>query len=152
MIRIERALDTDIDELLQLLQALFAIESDFQFDAPRQRAGLERLLAEPADRAAVLVARGDGLVAGMASGQLVISTAEGAPSVWIEDVVVAQAFRGHGLGRALLEGVLDWAAALGATRAQLLADRDNADAIAFYRHLGLARTNLVALRLATLDR
>jgi GNAT superfamily N-acetyltransferase len=152
MIQIERALDADIGELLHLLQALFAIESDFRFDAARQRAGLARLLAEPADRAAVLVARADGSVVGMASGQLVISTAEGAPSVWIEDVVVAEAFRGRGIGRALLEGVLDWALEHGATRAQLLADIDNDKAIAFYRRLGLTRTHLVALRLASLAR
>ena len=152
MIRIEPALAPDIPELLKLLASLFAIERDFAFDAARQRRGLERLLAEPRDRSTVLLARENGAVAGMASGQMVISTAEGAPSVWIEDVVVATPFRGRGVGRALLRGVLDWAAGHGATRAQLLADRDNDQALAFYRHLGLERTNLVALRLAKLDR
>lgn len=147
MAHIERALTADIPELVELLRSLFALERDFAFDAGRQRRGLTRLLAEPADRATVLVARAHDTVCGMVSGQLVISTAEGAPSVWIEDLVVAQAFRGQGVGRALLRGVLDWAFASGATRAQLLADIDNAAAIAFYRHVGMDPTNLLALRL-----
>jgi ribosomal protein S18 acetylase RimI-like enzyme len=147
MVRIARALESDIPQLLQLLQALFTIEQDFAADAACQQRGLKRLLAEPGDRAALFVARVGGDVAGMASGQLVISTAEGAPSVWIEDVIVAEHFRSRGIGRALLRSVLDWACAQGATRAQLLADRDNAAAIAFYRRVGLDTTNLIALRL-----
>lgn len=151
MIRIEPALASDIPALVKLLESLFAIELDFTFDAARQQRGFERLLAEPRDRATLLVARSDDTVAGMASGQLVISTAEGAPSVWIEDVVVDEPFRGQGVGRALLRGVIDWAVGHGATRAQLLADRDNEQAIAFYRHLGLEVTNLIALRLVGID-
>ncbi len=152
MIRIEPALASDIPEMLKLLESLFAIERDFAFDVGCQRRGIERLLAEPRDRATLRVARENAALAGMASGQMVISTAEGAPSVWIEDVVIATAFRGRGIGRALLQGVLDWAAGHGATRAQLLADRDNAQAIAFHRRLGLQPTNLIALRLAGFDR
>lgn len=152
MVRVERALASDIPELIELLRTLFSLERDFAFDAGRQRRGLTRLLAEPRDRASVLVARDDGAIAGMVSGQLVISTAEGAPSVWIEDMVVAPAFRGRGIGRALLRGVTDWAVAQGASRAQLLADSDNTSALAFYRHLGLEPTNLVALRLSKLGR
>jgi GNAT superfamily N-acetyltransferase len=83
----------------------------------------------------------------MCSGQLVYSTAEGAASVWIEDVVVAEAWRGRSIGRALLGSVLDWAAARGATRAQLLADLDNQPALDFYRKLGWAETRLGARRL-----
>ena len=152
MIRIEPALASDIPALVKLLESLFAIELDFTFDAVRQRRGIERLLAEPRDRATLVVARSNDVIAGMASGQLVISTAEGAPSVWVEDVVVDQTFRGQGVGRALLRGVIDWAVGHGATRAQLLADRHNAQATAFYRHLGLDVTNLIALRLTEIDR
>lgn len=67
-------------------------------------------------------------------------------------VVVDETFRGQGVGRALLRGVIDWAVGRGATRAQVLADRDNAQAIAFYRHLGLDVTNPIALRLTGIDR
>jgi GNAT superfamily N-acetyltransferase len=83
---------------------------------------------------------------GMATAQLVISTAEGAPSAWVEDVVVREDFRGKGLGRALLDAVLAWARSQGALRAQLLADLDNAPALAFYDRVGWQPTRLGAWR------
>lgn len=133
---IESAGAQDIEELLSLLADLFTIEQDFQPDRARQSAGLRLLLASPST-AAVLVARtASGQVIGMVTAQLVISTAEGAPSVWVEDLVVAQPHRGHGLGRRLLEAVLQWAQTHGATRAQLLADIDNDAALGFYERLG----------------
>lgn len=102
---------------------------------------------------ALLVARSnDGVAVGMASAQLVISTAEGAPSAWIEDVVVQQALRGQGIARLLLEGLLDWAQRHGATRAQLLADNANTSALDFYRHIGWQPTQLSAWRRSLHDR
>jgi len=151
MLQIERALESDIPALLSLLQSLFAVEKDFTFDAQRQRRGLHALIRAPQDRSVLLVARFNGAVAGMVSGQLVISTAEGAPSAWIEDVVVTADLRGKGIGRALLAAVVAWAGAHGATRAQLLADRDNTPALSFYARCGLQPTNLTALRIPDFD-
>ncbi len=149
---IEQACESDIPALLSLLKSLFAIERDFTADPDRQRRGLRRLIDEGRERANVLVARVDGNVVGMASGQLVVSTAQGTPSVWIEDVVVADDVRGTGIGRALLDAMLGWAASKGATRAQLLADKDNAAALCFYQRCGFQATSLVALRTFELDR
>lgn len=137
--------------MVSMLQSLFAIEQDFVGDPDRQRRGLLKLLGEDQGRAALLVARVDESVVGMASGQLVVSTSEGERSVWIEDVFVNERYRGAGIGRALLEGVLAWAVERGASRAQLLADRDNSAAIAFYRRFGLQSSNLIALRLPGLS-
>jgi GNAT superfamily N-acetyltransferase len=152
MLQIERALEADIPALLSLLQSLFAIEKDFVFEAQRQQRGLQALIRAPQERSILLVARVEGSAVGMASGQLAISTAQGAPSVWIEDVVVAQHVRGKGIGRALLDAIVAWARSRGATRAQLLADRNNLSALSFYARCGLHTTNLVALRLSDLDR
>jgi GNAT superfamily N-acetyltransferase len=137
----------DLPALQSLLALLFVIESDFRPDAQRQRKGLALLLEEP-DRAAILVARHrtHGVI-GMASAQLVVSTAEGARSAWIEDVVVAEGFRGRGVASGLLAALLDWARERGATRAQLLADRGNAPALEFYRTLGWQPTQLGAWRI-----
>jgi GNAT superfamily N-acetyltransferase len=146
-IRIERAGNADVPALIELLAALFAIESDFSADRARQRRGIELLLAQPDDRAVLLVARSnEGVAVGMASAQLVISTAEGAPSAWIEDVIVQQALRGQGIARLLLKGLLDWAQRHGATRAQLLADNANTLALEFYAHIGWQPTQLSAWR------
>jgi len=143
---IRRATSSDLDALVRLLGVLFSIEADFAPDVERQRRGLAMLLATP-ERAAVLVAERAGAVAGMVTAQLVVSTAEGGPSALVEDMVVEASERRHGVGRALLAAAEAWAAERGATRLQLLADRENAPALRFYERLGWRWTQLVCLRL-----
>ncbi len=143
---ITAATEADIPDLIGLLGILFAIEQDFTPNMEKQRRGLTGLLASPSGQVAIARdARGRAI--GLATAQLVISTAEGAPSAWIEDVVVESDWRGKGLGRALLAYVLQWARSQGATRAQLLADLDNTPALEFYEHLGWQSTRLGARRL-----
>ncbi|WP_022662426.1 GNAT family N-acetyltransferase [Paucidesulfovibrio longus] len=142
--RVRPARPGDIDAFCGLLAALFDIEADFAFDAARARKAFGLLLAE--ERACVLTALHDGEVAGMCSGQIVISTSEGGPSVVVEDVVVREDARGLGLGRELLRAVERWGLERGATRLQLLADRDNSAGLDFYDHLGWRRTSLICLR------
>lgn len=134
----------DVDHLVHLLGLLFTIEEDFSVDAGKQREGL-RLLVEN-QRACVLVAEHGGQVIGMCTGQMVISTAEGGPSVLVEDVVVEPEYRGQGVGRALMNALTEWAKGQGATRMQLLADRNNPPAFAFYERLGWTSTALICLR------
>jgi GNAT superfamily N-acetyltransferase len=136
----------DMDALVRLLAQLFAIEADFTPDAAKQRSGLALLLADP--RAAVLVAERGGRVVGMVTAQLVVSTAEGAWSALVEDMVVDEAERGSGIGAQLLAGIEGWAAGRGATRLQLLADRENAGALRFYEREGWSPTRLVCWRRA----
>lgn len=145
-VTITSARETDIPELVDLLGVLFAIEQDFTPAPDKQRRGLAALLASPTGH--VAIARdANACAVGMATAQLVISTAEGAPSAWVEDVVVREDWRGQGLGRALLDAVLAWARGQGAVRAQLLADLDNAPALAFYDRLDWRPTRLGARRL-----
>jgi GNAT superfamily N-acetyltransferase len=145
MDRIRPAAPGDLDDLTRLLGLLFALEADFTPDEARQRRGLAAMLAEPARRA-VLVAEHGGAVAGMITGQLLVSTAEGGPAVLAEDLVVAEVARGAGLGRALVEALERWARERGATRVQLLVDEENLAALGFYRRLGWRPTQLRALR------
>ena len=148
--KIEPAQRADIPQLVDLLNDLFGAELDFTADASHQARGLELLIAEAAksDRQALAVARDDkGQAIGMASAQLVISTAEGAASAWIEDMVVHSDYRRHGIGRLLLEHLLAWARARGATRAQLVADRKNVSAELFYNKLGWQGTQLTVRRI-----
>lgn len=136
----------DIPALAALLQTLFAIEQDFVPDPECQERGLALLFGE-GERAHVFVAEDElGRVVGMVSAQLVTSTAEGALSAWVEDMVVAKEYRRQGLGRRLLEAALEWSAGQGATRAQLLVDTDNEPGLAFYRRLGWRATHLLAHR------
>ncbi|BBP00984.1 GNAT family N-acetyltransferase [Sulfuriferula nivalis] len=141
---IQAACHDDIPALIVLLDTLFTIEQDFTPNHAAQQQGLE-LMLQQADMAYIAIAKNDaGSVIGMASAQLVVSTAEGAFSAWIEDVVVDANYRQHGIGSALLANVLDWATSKGATRAQLLADLDNTPALDFYQRTGWKMTRLVA--------
>jgi ribosomal protein S18 acetylase RimI-like enzyme len=141
---IRPATDTDIPAMVSLLRQLFAIEEDFVFDAARQQRGLELLL--DGATALVLVAEENGAVVGMATAQLLISTAEGAPSLIIEDVVVTPARQHRGIGSELLERLAEWGAGRGASRMQLLADRTNDRALDFYRQKDWLQTQLICLR------
>lgn len=134
----------ELDAMSGLLQQLFALEADFSFDADRARHGLELLLAD--ERACVLVARSQGRVLGLCTAQLVVSTAEGGYSAWVEDVVVEPHSRGQGIGRELLQRLAAWAASRGARRLQLLVDSGNQPACDFYHATGWQATRLRALR------
>lgn len=137
----------DIPQMVVLLADLFGIEQDFSANTDKQIAGLRLLLNTPA-LARILVARNaEQQVIGMVSAQLVMSTAEGAWSAWVEDMVVVAAYRQQGIGKQLLASILDWARAQGATRAQLLVDLDNAPAIGYYQHLGWASSRMGMRRL-----
>ncbi|MEJ2592726.1 MAG: GNAT family N-acetyltransferase, partial [Candidatus Thiodiazotropha sp.] len=105
---------------------------------------LERLLDAP--DAHVVVAEEAGRVVGMATLQVVISTAEGGPAGLIEDVVVSESHRSRGIGQALMDDLIAWAGERGLTRLQLLADRDNQPALDFYCKQGWTLTRLIALR------
>jgi GNAT superfamily N-acetyltransferase len=141
---IRPALETDLPEMVELLQQLFAIEADFQGDPAAQERGLRLMLNSPAGR--IWVAEEHGRVIGLCTLQVLISTAEGGPVGLVEDVVVADSHRGRGIGSRLLEQLEAWADRNGLTRLQLLADRNNQPALDFYRRQGWAETRLVALR------
>jgi GNAT superfamily N-acetyltransferase len=139
------ATPADLDPLVRLLGCLFSIEADFRPDPVRQRRGLEQMLEAPEQRC-VLVAERGGKAIGMVTAQLLVSTAEGGPAALVEDMVVEESHRRSGVGRALLEGIGAWAAERGATRLQLLADRENEPALRFYGRMGWRSTQLICLR------
>ena len=140
------AIKLDIDDLVKLLSDLFTIEKDFKPDLTKQKKGLE-LLMENKSRATIQVAKNSsGKIIGMVTAQLVISTAQGAASAWIEDMVVDASYRGNGIGKQLLQNTLNWAKNNGATRAQLLVDIENTEALGYYKHLKWESTQLQARR------
>lgn len=140
MALIRLAVQEDVEQLVGLLCLLFSIEEDFSADTGKQRRGLELMLAN--ERCHVLVAEENGQVVGMCTGQVVISTAEGGPSILVEDMAVSPDHQGQGIGRALLATLSEWAKEQGATRMQLLADRNNQPALGYYRHLEWQETAL----------
>lgn len=143
--QIDFATAADLDAMAGLLGELFALEADFKPDRARQLAALRWILDHPA-HGRLFVARDGGRVVGMANALISISTAEGGPVLILEDVILAASHRGGGHGRRLVEHVLAWARSQGMSRATLLADRDNAAALAFYERLGFAESAMAVRR------
>lgn len=143
---IRPAQQNDLDVLVFLLQALFAIEKDFTPDPDRQRRGLRCFLDGCGKHRCILVAESEGRVIAMATVQILISTAEGGPVGLVEDVVVREDCRGRGIGRRLMAALTTWATGRGLLRLQLLADRTNFSALDFYNKLGWRPTRLMGLR------
>lgn len=141
---ISPAKQQDLEEMLLLLEQLFGIEADFSFNASRQKKGLELLL--DSSNSVVMVAKDQHSIIAMGTAQLVISTAEGGPSLLVEDVVVKPSRQNQGIGSKLLQTLGDWGADRGARRMQLLADQKNSPALAFYHRGGWQQTQLICLR------
>lgn len=141
---IRRATASDIEVMISLLNQLFLIEADFEFHPQKQRAGLELMLKQP--QHLLLVAETGKTIVGMCSVQRLISTAEGGEVGLLEDLVVDEENRGKGVGSALLQAVTEWARENGLTRLQLLADKKNGPALAFYHHKGWEETQLQGWR------
>jgi GNAT superfamily N-acetyltransferase len=143
--QIEFAGAEDIDAMADLLYELFTLESDFKPQRAKQLTALRWILDHPA-HGRLFVARDGDQVVGMANALISISTAEGGPVLILEDVILAASHRGNGHGRHLVEHVLRWAKDEGMSRVTLLADKDNAAALAFYDRLGFEESAMVVRR------
>jgi GNAT superfamily N-acetyltransferase len=133
---------SDIPSLLTLVEILFEAEHELNFDAEKSRRGFEMMLAESEERL-ILVAEDEGQVKGMCTGQLLISTAMGTPSLWVEDVVVLPEMRGRGIMPQLFAELEKWAMGKGTSRVQLLCDSDNEGGLAFYPKVGFRQMHMV---------
>lgn len=144
LIQIRKAQIGDIDQLVKLLEELFALEDDYVFDREKQIKGLQMLINS--DTGCIFTAESGGRIIGMCSIQTVISTAQGSLSGWVEDVIISKTHRGKGIGSTLLTFAQNWAKENGITRLQLLADTDNRQAIDFYIKDNWQKMHSIALR------
>jgi GNAT superfamily N-acetyltransferase len=154
--KIVKAGASDVPTMAAMVAKLFGIEKDFCADEAKQRRGLEAIVASEMAAAFLALdeASGESSTAaiGMVTAQLTISTAEGGPSGLLEDLYVEEAHRRKGVARLLVAEVEAWCRERGATRVQLLADRGNAVALAFYDGAGYGETRMVARRRMLGDR
>ena len=103
------------------------------FDKPVRPEWCAEFLADP--RHHLVVAREDGVVVGMASGVHYIHP-DKAPQLFVNEVGVAASHRGHGIGRLMLQRLVERATELGCTEAWVLTDEDNAAANRLYASAG----------------
>jgi GNAT superfamily N-acetyltransferase len=137
----------DLPALCELLTALFTQEAEFKPDAQAQRRGLSRILNDPV-LGMVVVVRRQGEVLGMATLLFTVSTALGERVAWLEDVVVKPGHRRSGLGKLLMQGVIEQARWQGCHRLTLLTDAHNEEGRHFYEQHGFTASSMVPYRLS----
>ena len=148
MITTRCAHESDIPQLVLLLEALFSIEADFLIDSDKQARGLALLITSHKDCILIAELSGCHKIVGMCSIQTLISTAEGGVVGLLEDLIVAADYRQQGIATKLLDAAISWSKLQGLKRLQLLADKNNALALAFYQKQGWQPTQLICLRAA----
>ncbi len=143
---LDEATLSDIPQLCELLDLLFAQEAEFTPDREKQSSALALLIGNP-QRGRVFVLRDGRALLGMVSVQTLISTACGGDVLMLEDLVVRPGSRHHGFGSALLDHVVDFAHRCGYRRITLLTDRVNASARRFYEKHGFRESDMMPYRL-----
>lgn len=113
--------------------ALLVAAGDDLFDEPVTAAGAAAFLADPS-QVLVLARSGDRLV-GFASGAF-LRHPDKPLSLFIHEVGVHGDARLRGIGRALVQAMLDIGQAAGCASAWVLTENDNAPARALYRSAG----------------
>jgi len=134
----------DVPAMADLLTILFRQEANFTPHREKQERALRMILETGAGH--LYLARVEGRVAGMLSLLRTISTAEGGPVCWLEDMVVDPWYRSTGVGSRLLQHAVADATRMGYLRITLLTDHDNAAAIRFYERHGFITSPMVPLR------
>jgi ribosomal protein S18 acetylase RimI-like enzyme len=142
---IRKATYRDIPQMTALLIQLFTIEQDFVPNPEKQSKGL-KLLLENKSNACVLVADTGFRIVGMITAQILISTSEGSYSAILEDLVVDKSYRRKGIGKQLMHEIEKWAKDNNISRLQLLADKNNNNALEFYKAIQWDSTQLICLR------
>lgn len=132
---VRSATSGDVPTLIDFIHRLAAYEREPDAVHLTEQDLRDSLFAEPAHVFAH-VAEVGGVPVGMALWFLNYSTWEGRHGIYVEDLYVDPAHRGHGVGRALLEELATVCARRGYARLDLAVLDWNAPALGFYEHLG----------------
>jgi GNAT superfamily N-acetyltransferase len=125
----------DVPQLLAFIRELAEYER-LADQVVATEEGLRATLFGPRPGAEILIARDAGAPAGFALFFPNYSTFLGKPGLYLEDLYVRPAFRGRGIGRALLARLARLAVERGCGRLEWAVLRWNEPALAFYRALG----------------
>ena len=127
------------DEAPEVVRLLCAFRDWYGYDGPPDetiRSVVERLIAT-GDTDYLLGAPPDGSApAAVAQVRYRPSIWTGADDCWLEDLFVEESARGSGLGRAMVEQVIEVARERGCRRVELDVDVTNAPARALYERMG----------------
>jgi len=134
-VAIRLAQPDDAEILVNLVRDL-AVYEKLEERAKATSADFHRHLFGPSPVAEAAVAEADGEPVGFALWFTTFSTFRGQPGIYLEDIFVKPAFRGRGIGKALLATVARLAVERGCGRLNWAVLDWNSPAIGFYRSLG----------------
>ncbi len=135
MLHLRSATAADVPVILALIRELAAYER-LAHEVSATEAGLLATLFGEHRYADVVLAECDGELAGYALFFHNYSTFHGKPGLYLEDLFVRPAFRGRGIGKALLAHLAELAVERGCARFEWAVLDWNAPAIEFYRRMG----------------
>jgi GNAT superfamily N-acetyltransferase len=104
-----------------------------------------RVLVEQPEVGRVLIARCGGEIAGVAVLSFLWTLEHGGPAAWLDELYVASAHRGRGIGRQLVEAALQLARGRGCAALDLEVEDGHEDAARLYARMGFARHRRVHL-------
>ncbi|HQU35015.1 MAG TPA: GNAT family N-acetyltransferase [Anaerolineales bacterium] len=107
--------------------------ADDVFDNPVHESFAREFLADP--RHHIVVALVDGVVIGFASAVHYIHP-DKPPELWINEVGVADSHQGKGIGKAIMNEMLNLGKGLGCVNAWVLTDKNNVAANGLYKSVG----------------
>jgi aminoglycoside 6'-N-acetyltransferase I len=125
---------TDVRILQETDRAVLSNVAADVFDDPIDGAACREFLGDPRHRLAVAIDAG--VVVGFASGVICLHPDKPRPELWINEVGVASSHRGQGIGRRLIEVMLDAGRAAQCRDAWVLTDRSNDAAMRLYAAAG----------------
>jgi GNAT superfamily N-acetyltransferase len=141
-VAIRRATVDDVDLLVTLIDELNAHQGDETGHVTADAVRRDGFGARP--EFTVLLAELDGEVAGYALYHPTWSTEVGEPGLFLYDLYVRDAARGHGVGRSLMRALAAAAKGEGRTFLWWTAKPWNQEARAFYRGLGASEEDIAA--------
>ena len=104
------------------------------FDDPIVESSEREFLAHPRHR--LVVALENEVVIGFVSAAVYVHPDKPAPELWINEIGVAPTHQRQGIGKALMQAILEEAKRSGCTEAWVLTDRTNLPAMRMYKSAG----------------
>ena len=139
-VRIEPAVAGDVPVILSLIKALAEYER-LAHEVVATEAGVRESLFGAMPHAEAVIARAGSEAIGLAVWFHSYSTFLGKPGLYLEDLFVLPAWRGRGIGRALLRHLARIAIERGCGRMEWSVLDWNDSAIGFYRKIGAQPMN-----------
>ncbi len=104
------------------------------FDDPIVESSAQEFLNDPRHR--LVVALDNEVVVGFVSAVIYVHPDKPAPEMWINEIGVAPTHQRHGIGKALMQAILEEAKQSSCSEAWVLTDRANLPAMAMYKSAG----------------